>query len=59
MRYRNLFLTLHVLLEENVSLTINFSGQKLLVTIITNLDTNLLTIMDKKYNGSLDWFFKT
>jgi len=30
-------------LQENVSLVTNFSDQKLLVIIITNLDTNLLS----------------
>jgi len=45
-------------IQENVLLVINFSDQKLLVTILTNLDTNLqskkllvtniVTIMNKK-----------
>jgi len=51
-------------LQENVSLVTNFSEQKLLVTIVTNIDTNsqskqllvtkIVTIMNKKYNWSLN-----
>jgi len=47
-----------ILLQKNVSLTTNFSDQKLLITIVTNLYTNLqnkkllvtkiVTIMNKK-----------
>jgi len=51
-------------LQENILLVINFSDQKLLVTIITNLNANLknkkllvtkiVTIINKKYNYSLN-----
>jgi len=52
------FIIIILSLQENASLVTNFSGQKLLVNIMTNLDTNIqskkllvtkiLTSMNKK-----------